>query len=156
MSDTPQVDMSHFPHLVNADGVDWQEGNRQWQRANLESMLRWIAADPGMALAADNRQREPDDQNVLPFELHNDMGMVILEVLADVVPERALELARLIDADLQWFGDDGLTAAAFINGPEWALERDRARMALDLMGLERDDQKLFTDESTTPIDKEGT
>lgn len=80
--------------------------------------------------------------------------MVILEQLQGVVPDGAIDLARLIDADLLWFGDDLLTADAFLAGPEWALQRERARIALDFMGLQQDDRNLLADGPAASTDTE--
>jgi hypothetical protein len=155
---TWRVDPTSFPDIY-VDGVSLHEGNRRHQLEMLEGYLRWIAADPAVAIAAavaelQARGLEPDDGN-LPFEIVMGYDYVEESLIEGHIPDGVLDLHRQLSEDLErmfWdaeglAGHGLLSPSAFLDEPEWALQRDRARRTLSLWGLERDDQLLFDDPS---------
>jgi hypothetical protein len=148
------MDPASYPDIY-VGGMSLHEGNRRHQLEMFEGWLRWIAADPAVALAADLAEQrsmgvEPE-VDTLAFEIVMGYDYVEESLIKGQVPDEVLALHRELSEGLAGMfdtsdgapGDGQFSDRDFSEGAGWALLRDRARQALILWGLERDDQLLF-------------
>ena len=147
------VDGTYLDEMVRRQ----QEIDRQQELELLKNLLGWIAAEPAVALAAAAVEQQglgwEPREDYLPFEVVLDYYGIHDSCLEGHVRAEVLHLHRELSDDLERMfldakglaGQGPLSPTAFLTGADWAIQRDRARRALSLLGLERDDQLLFAE-----------
>jgi hypothetical protein len=115
------------------------DGLNDWRRQEMLWTLRWLAAEPDAAVTAVPGVDTPDEiANDLDhwFEIAQQWSLLDARA-ARLIAAINDEFGRMTDLGADFWSDEAIRSS-----PEWAEQRERARLVLAEMGESRDDANL--------------